>query len=443
MSADNKSSDTTPAEESSENRKGKLTLEMIIRRPKFTKTEDARKRVNLIYSRQLGSYTVELIKVCPLKNRSIRIDSKKKVVSMVDMGTCTKFLDCFAPSITKLKIEYSDSEPELKHRAQLDRIVNKYCAEYLTDITFQRAPKDVMMKMKNPFSKVENVEFIDCHLTGKLTDFNYCFPKMKKLILLSDGKKIDGKCIAKHFPNLEHLGVNIKRKSMFGPERKEGYIEKKHVAEALQLNPNLRTLEAGYGWDTKFLKDVSKYLQFIEILHFKMLDDNLDSGTVHLKRVKKLFLKYSEMKNFLLSFDQLEDFSMERTSIETMNRAFIDFITKHSTISKLKISPILFFEVFGGAFINKENKQKLSKGLPSVTEINFEFKLSVDEAHSFLTECKSLKKIQFNMDGKDHYEALRNRISPEWNGTTENDFLAFSVTLERKSDQNPQSSETQ
>lgn len=442
MSADTNSSDTNPAKESS----GKLTLEMIIRRPKFTQTEDMREMVNLIYARQLGSYTVELIKVCPLKNRSIRIDSKKKVVSMVDMGTCTKFLDCFAPSITKLKIEYSDSEPELKHRAQLDRIVNKYCAKYLTDITFERAPKDAMMKMKNPFSKIENVEFIDCHLTGKLTDFNYCFPNMKKLILLRDGKKIDGKCIAKHFPNLEHLGVNIKRRSEHNREVKLSYIEKKHVAEALLLNPNLRTLQAGFGWNTKFLKEVSKFLQFIEILHLKNLDDNLNSGTIHFKNVKKLVIEYTEMKNCVLSFDQLEDLWMKITPFKTINRAVIDFIVKHSTISKLNISSMslmLNSEAFGIPIImNNENKQKLSKGLPSVTEVNFTFKLSCDEAHSFLTECKSLKKIQFYMNDKEHYEALLNCISTEWNGTCKDSF-SFSVILERKSDQKPQSSETQ
>ena len=177
------SDDTNAEEKSRDEKKEVLTLEKIIRRPKFTQTEEMRKCVNIIYARQFGSYTVLLKNICPLRNRTIRIDGAKKEVSIVDMGTCNKFLDCFAPSITKLKIEYSESEDELKHRAQFDRIVNKYCAEHIIELTIMRAPKEAMMKMKKPFSKVDAVEFDNCIIAGKLADFNYCFPKMKKLII--------------------------------------------------------------------------------------------------------------------------------------------------------------------------------------------------------------------------------------------------------------------
>lgn len=72
------SSDTKSANEPSDNKKGILTLETIIRRPKFTATEEMRKAVNAFYTRQLSSYTVFLKNILPLKNRTIRIDNEKK-----------------------------------------------------------------------------------------------------------------------------------------------------------------------------------------------------------------------------------------------------------------------------------------------------------------------------------------------------------------------------
>lgn len=368
---------------------------------------------------------------------------KKKEISIVDMGTCNRFLDCFAPSFTKLKIEYSKSENELKHRAQLDRIVNKYCADYVTNITFMFAPKDTMMKMKKPFSKVESVEFIGCYLTGKLADFNYCFPNMKKLEIICDLAKIDGKCIARHFPNLEHLGFSIKGKSEHS-DIVEGYIEKKHAAEAIQLNPQLRSLKIGYRWNTKFLKEISKYLQNIESLHFDEFIDNLDSGTIHFKSVKKLFLSCFDVIKIPFSFDQLEELSLVRILNKALNREEVtDFFIKHPTIKTLNIEPSFCFGPYG-ICMDQTTALKLAKGLPLLTDINLNrFTMSCDYVISFLAECKSLKKFEFQITSVEEFKLLQYCLSAEFNLIMKSSFFSGSVTMERKIDQNVQTSEKQ
>lgn len=434
------SADTDAAKKTSDDKKETLTLEKIIRRPKFTETKEARQWVNRIYTRECASYTVFLKNICPLRNRTIRFDNAKKEISIVDMGTCNKFLDCFAPSITKLKIEYSESESELKHRAQFDRIVNKYCAEFITELTIINAPKEAMMKMKKPFSKIETVQFDRCNIMGKLADFNYCFPNMKKLSISDQGvnrKRIDGKCIAKHFPNLEYLRVDIKGPSTLPGNSIKGSIQKKYMAEALQLNPQLRSLKTGSGWTAKFLKEVSRYLQQIESLELEYVDD-LDSGTINLKSVKKCAIECIELNKIPFSFNQLEELSLQFCDSAFKHNDIIEFIVKHSTITKLDIKPI--FPI--SSIMNRDTKLKIAKGLTSLTDVNLEYPES--DVIIFLTECKLLKRIRFQLETVKEFETLRASLGAEWNATKEMEgsfFFAMYVILERAIDQNLQSSE--
>lgn len=428
------SSDENAAEKLCEEKREKLTLEKIIRRPKFTQTEEMRKWVNEIYARELGSYTVLLLKICPLRNRSIRIDIEKKEVSIVDMGTCNKFLDCFAPSITKLRIEYSESADELKHRAQFDRIVNKYCAEHIVELKIVRASKVAMMKMKKPFAKVEVIVFEDCFIGGQLADFNYCFPKMKKLTIYDrfagEFKRYNGNCIAKHFPNLEYMRFDMSGYDILRERFVERSFQNKHVTAALQLNPQLQTLKTGYGFTSKFFKEVSKYLQRIENLEIESSFYDLDNSTIHLKNVKKLVISCFKLKKIPLTFDQLEEFSLQYCQNAFEQNDIMEFILKNPTITKLQITPSLssFF------VMSDETKVKLAKGLPSLTDVNLGF--PCDDL-IFLTECKLLKKIQFHLDGREKYETLLQRIGPHWKATagkSEGFFAAPNVLLERQFD---------
>lgn len=429
------SDDTNAEEKSGDEKKEVFKLEKIIRDPKSTQTEEMRNCVNMIYARHHGSYTLLLKNICPLRNRTIRIDAARKEITIVDMGTCNKFLDCFAPSIKKLKIEYSVSEDELKHRAQFDRILNKYCAEHIVELKITRAPKEAMMQMKKPFSNVEAVEFEDCIIAGKLADFNYCFPKMKKLIIwerifgTKNRKKFDGKCIAKHFPNLEYMRIDVSGPGLKQEHFVERSIEMKHAAAALQLNPQLRTLTTGSGCTTKFFEGVSRYLQRVENLKMERLFDDLDSGTVHLKNVKKLIINCFEMKKIPLKFDQLEELSLNSSDFVFKRNDIIEFILKHPTITKLHVSTLLNLFV-----MSDETKVKIAKGLPSLADVFLDFPCS---DVIFLTECKSLKKIRFKVENLKEYETLRRHIGTEWEATIEEkmDFFADQyVTLEKSVD---------
>ena len=190
------------------------------------------------------------------------------------MGTCSRFLNCFASSITKLKIEYAISEPSLEYSNQLDSIVNKYCADHITDIQFTFAPKEAMTNITKPFTRVESVTFVRCFLAGKLTDFNYFFPNMKSLNLTSDSITLNSKCVAVHFPSLIHLELCVKPIGTFLSSAshfvERNFFERKHVAGALRLNSQLQNLSISF-WDTKFLQEVSPCLQSIQNLHIHYL----------------------------------------------------------------------------------------------------------------------------------------------------------------------------
>lgn len=53
------------------------------------------------------------------------------------------------------------------------------------------------------------------------------------------------------------------------------FFDKKHLAETLQQNPQLRSVEVSSRCDTKTTKDLSKYLQNVHSLYFGFLHNNL------------------------------------------------------------------------------------------------------------------------------------------------------------------------
>lgn len=414
-----------------------MSLEQVIFDPKINKS-DFKKVVNDIYIRQFSSYVVLLKNVRPFRGRSIKIDKNQKEILITDMGTCSRFLNCFAPSIIKLKIEYAISEPSLEYSNQLDLIVNKYCAEYITDIQFTFAPKEAMTNITRPFTRVESVTFIRCFLTGKLTDFNYFFPNMKRLNLTSDSISLNSKCVAVHFPNLIHLELCVKPIGTFLSSAshfvERNLFERKHAADAIRLNSQLQSLSISF-WDTKFLQEVSPFLQSIQNLHIHYLNDSLGSGeTIHFKSVKVLQIDGFFVNNKIpLSFDQLEEFSITYFSTKpAVQCGIIDFITKHSTISKLNVAPNVNYLYL---LMSKETKVRLSKGLPSLIDANFNATVfSMDEIIAFLDECKSLIKIQFKMRDTEQFHDLQKCLSTKWKGSA-NGSNFLHVTLLRTSEQ--------
>lgn len=67
---------------------------------------------------------------------------------------------------------------------------------------------------------------------------------------------VDPTCIERHFANLVHLEICNKE------DRYNHMIFDEHNIRAiLRLNPQLRTIKIGSGWDAEFLRTLREHLQ--------------------------------------------------------------------------------------------------------------------------------------------------------------------------------------
>lgn len=84
-------------------------------------------------------------------------------IEINDLKTSLQLIRCFGALISKLEYDYSiESFPA--HRNELDRYINQYCAESLTEIEFFTISEEVFENLKKPFLNVKSVRFNYCTL---------------------------------------------------------------------------------------------------------------------------------------------------------------------------------------------------------------------------------------------------------------------------------------
>ncbi|XP_055304938.1 uncharacterized protein LOC129569798 [Sitodiplosis mosellana] len=257
----------------------------------------------------------------PSLNRLPPIESFKNAVEVFGMSNCLKVLRHFGHKITMIYIDYLYIN-EVK-QAELGRYMNEYCADSLIDIAIAGAPKEVAANWTKPFVNAQTIEL----RWSDLGDLSEWFPKTRRLVLHAGAKWAENT-----FPHLEELEIH------------DDVNEDKRasIAETLRLNPHLpqlRLLDLGY--DMKFMKGVSSYLQSLTLLDIRCDDEffNLGGSSIHLKSVKEFNIdlrRVGEMSRIPFSFGQLEKMQLKVNDFK-MNDNFGKFLKQNPSLSKLVI----------------------------------------------------------------------------------------------------------
>lgn len=298
-----------------------------------------------------------------------------------------RLLRCFGQYISSLRIWYDYRD--LKH---LDRYVNEYCANSLTNIEIVTAPTNAMEHLTKPFTKIETVQFTCSCIIGNLTKFNQWFPKMRRLEI-NNSLTIRPRSINEHFPHLEELRINHLDFEDYD------CIQRSNIAEVVRLNPQLKNLMLGGRlMSATFIQSISEHLQRVETLVIQcdpFFEPAIDD-IIHFQNVKYFTLwyppKFESMPKIPFSFDKIEILTMRMADPST---EFLNFIGEHqSSLTRLNLGVVM-----------------------------------VDEAMTllrFLNTFNMLKKISFLLHGGNEND-LRKCVGKEWRWSTE----GLRVLLER------------
>lgn len=352
---------------------------------------------------------------CFLISNARRLLGHKHEVWPMDVQTSLQFLRCFGHLMSECEFDYlrSCTRSPCYYADVNQRIIaylNEYCSESMVSITFSECPKGSLNHMTKPFSKVQNVSVLNCHLEPDwLVNI---FPQMHSLIFRDHkNTKIDLTCITHPFPHLTHFEFGI------SDDRSADFC-KDHITAALHLNPQLKSFNVILLESTiltpNFFQAINFSLQQLESLkigwEFKDII-NYSGAPMHFSQIKKFhfclrFSKLEGLPRIPFSFDQLEDFAV---SVVQVNDNFYDFVSKHPTIKKLKITPLWA--------LNTIDDTKLTKALPSLTHLDLMYyELSVDEVLGFVKKFKFMEMFCFH--SKDEkYDDLKRQLGDRWTVT--------------------------
>lgn len=142
----------------------------------------------------------------------------------------------------------------LKNDEDIEQLVTKNCRDHLCDITFKRCGTRAMNQAK-PFKEVTKVSFINCAMGQKGSDFDYLFPKMRKLEMIDCDVTEVRESIVRPLPQLKCLDlyVPLDLNSWMGSS-----FSVKNVKAAIDLNPQIQSLGLCYwnevAYDAKLLQ---------------------------------------------------------------------------------------------------------------------------------------------------------------------------------------------
>lgn len=130
------------------------------------------------------------------------------------LALCLPFLRCFGTHIIELHVldgtfphALVAKESRSKFSHHVDRYINQYCAEALSNVLFYGRPSFSLENFRKPFRMVRKVRLIDTALDDGLTHLNDWFPNLLHLDL--NTVCIDGPLNAVVLPVLEHLSLKI------------------------------------------------------------------------------------------------------------------------------------------------------------------------------------------------------------------------------------------
>ncbi|XP_031632789.1 uncharacterized protein LOC116346726 [Contarinia nasturtii] len=374
-----------------------------------------RPAADYIFGRKIRGKRLTFRIMCTYPNELYPAKEVGEEIFIQDLQTALRLLRCFGHKISKMKLSY----PRVMRRAppKVLRHANEYCSA-LTDIAFHMIFKYAFgWSLQKPFLNVENIRFVNCKLSKKITRFNDFFPAMRYLHLVNVylGKV---KYAYQKYHNLEHLVIDTGR---------DLYT---NMFETIRINPQLRNLSL-HQKVPKYIRASSKYLTQLERLRLHVGLSDLDKFNVNFKTVKVLEIFYKNVGvmfgSIELTFDQLEEFILNLGN-SVWHHQIINFLQKHQSIKK--------FTLF--THDNNVNEQILIGIVEASTQLK-ELNISgvifpVDDIVRFV---HSFQLFSYGFTVRYRYEVdhLKKRLGNDWITSAE-DSIDIEVKIKRNVNRN-------
>lgn len=379
---------------------------------------------DLVFESQFGKHSVS-IDLYPRHITFFEMDDRPRMFIAIPWSFRYKVLRCFGHMIKKLDIYYYDSYTSSyknsKLIARIDHYVNEYCSDSLVELRLKDHDESTMKSLKKPFNKVESICFDGGQLGNNLSNLNKWLPNLRHLKFPFAIRQSNF-----FFSQIEPRFYNLQDLTLYLPYKmNQNHLNKKILAKFLRLNSNIRSLSISGAIDAKYLQSVSEHLQHLESLEINRSSiqpvkfSNIGNDTIYFREVKKLELISIAPEKIPVTIGKAEEFIFR--SID-MNHTVADFISKHTSLTKLAYS----------GYKHVEKGALLKMASPSLVEVNLgKCAFPVEEVVAFINKCTSLKHFSIRIRRHEDYKAVQDQLGDEWRIIKTDDCLMISVTMKR------------
>lgn len=308
-------------------------------------SKEIKEAADLAFASNFGKTTFHL----QINRESPTTCIKQSNIYIGDLKVALRLLRCFGHLITKVHIPFVLNHNDYKH---VLLYMNNYCTSSLREFECT-SWIDLFQYLKKPFEKVEKLQFNFGSAAGQTF-----IAKWDHLFMC--------------FPNVRSLNIN------------ESFLPRTFLS-AVQNMQQLQTLE----------------------ITCKSLNDH---QTIHLANLKKLRISFGKKRLQRIPFQcsQLEEFVLHG-ELSATDAPIIEFINKHSTITKLSLLPSEFGKNFG------VDAEIIAKELPSLKEIHFgNSQISNNEATRLQEENMFLTKISYSTALYFDVHCIQSLLGNDW-----------------------------
>lgn len=281
------------------------------------------------------------------------------------------FLKHFGQSISRLTLEHGSSQELLLHSSTfnvvstINELINFHCSNSLVELKIENYYANFFEEMTRPFKYVENITitgWFEKLGTSTLT-FDELFPAIKQLTL-TNVKVISPKSIARRFPHLEYLQIEV-----------SGSFLECDVEAVLQMNSQIRILNLD-GISRHLLRVVSENLPKLDTLEFHpsvagfTFDNSNKERTIVFNSVRILSIFTPNIMNNII-FNNVVELHTMAISMGAGNQiSWMEFIEKNTDLKQLHLHKVC---------IDAEQLQELVSANLSLDKITLELCTGVDD----------------------------------------------------------------
>lgn len=283
--------------------------------------------------------------------------------------TIYHFLKHLGQSISRLTLEHGSSQELLMQSItfqvvrSINELINFYCSNSLVELKIVNYYANFFEEMTRPFKYVEKITIIGWFKklgTSTLT-FDELFPAIKQ-ITLANVEVFSPKTIARRFPHLEHLQMEV-----------SGSFLECDVEAVLKRNPQIRSLNLD-GISRHLLRVVSENLPKLETFEFHptgfTFNNSNKEPTIVFNSVRILSIfTLHIMKNII--FNNVVELHTTAISMVDRNRiSWTEFIQRNIHLKQLHLERVC---------IDTEQLQELASANLSLDKITLELCGAVDD----------------------------------------------------------------